>query len=206
GANNHAAAFEVENLEHVLQARAFLVVEPPRDAETVAVWLVDDEAAGQRDLRREPRALRLHRVLDGLNHDRLAAADQVLNFLAVPRLPFELGGDDLVHVEKAVLLEADLDERGFHSRQDVVDRSQIDVACDRPALRTLEIPLRDPIVLHDGNSLLADVDGHEQLALGLRERCPARRLTAAALLRTLALTPLRGGLPFCPRRRLRLRL
>jgi hypothetical protein len=57
--------------------------------------------------------------------------------------------------------------------------------------------------------LLADVDGHEQLALRLRQRCPARRLATAALLRALALTPLRGGLSFGPRRsrgRLRLRL
>ena len=34
---------------------------------------------GQRDLRRQPRALRLHRVLDRLDEDVLAAADQVLD-------------------------------------------------------------------------------------------------------------------------------
>ena len=33
----------------------------------------------------------------------------------------ELGDDDLVDVEEAVLLEADLDERGLHAREDVVD-------------------------------------------------------------------------------------
>ncbi len=208
-ANDHTAAFEIECLEHVLEASAFLVVEAARDAEPVAVRLVDDEAAGQRDLRRQPRAFRLHRILDGLDHDRLAATDQVLDLLAVPRLAFELGRDDLVHVEKAVLLEADLDERGLHPRQDVVDRPQIDIAGDRPALGALEIHLRDPIVLQDGNPLLADVDGHEKLPLRLRKRCPTRRLATATLLRAFALTPLRGRLPVGPRRprrRLRLRL
>src|SRR6059036_3830166 len=65
------------------------------------------------------RAPRLHRVLDRLHHDRLAAADQVLDLPAVP-LALKLRRDDLVDVEKAVLLEADLDECGFHPRQDVV--------------------------------------------------------------------------------------
>ena len=65
--------------------------------------------------RRQPRALRLHRVLDRLDEDRLAAADQVLDLAAVAAA-LELGADDLVDVEEAVLLEADLDERGLHAR------------------------------------------------------------------------------------------
>jgi hypothetical protein len=48
--------------------------------------------------------------------------------------------------------------------------------------------------------LLADVDGHEELALRLRKRCSTRRLAAAALLRAFALTPLRRRLPLRPRR------
>ena len=84
---------------------------------------VDDEAAGQRDLGREPGALRLHRVLDRLDEDRLAALDQVLD-LAGAAAALELGADDLVDVEEAVLLEADLDERGLHPGQHVVDRAR----------------------------------------------------------------------------------
>ena len=45
--------------------------------------------------------------------------DQVLDLAAVA--PLELRADDLVDVEEAVLLEADLDERGLHPGQDVVD-------------------------------------------------------------------------------------
>ena len=84
-----------------------------------------------------------------------------------PRL--ELRADDLVDVEEAVLLEADLDERGLHAGQDVVDAAEVDVARDRAALGPLEVDLGDLRVLEDGDAALADVDGDEQLALRSRE-------------------------------------
>ena len=119
--------FSVEALEDVAQARALVVLEPARDAEALAARDVDDEAARERDLRRQPRALRLHRVLDDLDEDLLAAAEQVLDLAAV-RAALELGADDLVDVQEAVLLEADVDERGLHPGQDVVDDALVDVA------------------------------------------------------------------------------
>ena len=103
---------------------------------------------------------------------------------------FDLRADDLVDVEEAVLLEADLDERRLHPRQDVVDLAEIDVARDRAVVRPLEIDLGGLAVLEHGDTLLADVDGDEQLALRGRERGAALRLTAAALL-----GPGRGGVP-----------
>src|SRR5439155_65979 len=182
-ADDHAAFLDVQLLEDVLQALALVVVEAARDAEALALRDEDDEAAGQRDLCREPRALRLHRILDRLHEDRLALADQVLDLAAVV-LSLELGDDDLVHVEEAVLLEADLDERGLHSRQDVVDLAEVDVAGDRPALGPLEVDLGDLVVLEDGDALLAHIDGHEQLALRVGERGALLRLAAAALRRS----------------------
>jgi len=86
----------------------------------------------------------------------------------VPRLALELGRDDLVDVEETVLLEADLDEGGLHPRQHVVDRPEVDVPGDRPALGALEIHLGHAIVFEDCDPLLADVHGHEQLSLRLR--------------------------------------
>ncbi len=76
-------------------------------------------------------------------------------------LPLELRDDDLVHVEEAVLLEADLDERGLHAGKHVVDGAEIDVAGDRALLGPLEIDLGDLVVLEHGDALLADVDGDE---------------------------------------------
>ena len=123
---------------------------------------------GQRDLGRQPGALRLHRVLDRLDEDLLAAVDQVLD-PPVVALALELGPDDLVDVEEAVLLEADLDERGLHAGQHVVDRALVDVAGDRALLGPLEVDLGDALVLEHGDALLADVDRDQELALGGRE-------------------------------------
>ena len=107
----------------------------------------------------------------------------------------ELRADDLVDVEEAVLLEADLDERGLHPGQDVVDLAEVDVARDRPALRPLEVDLGDLVVLEHGDALLADVDGDDQLALRRRQRRAARRLAPAAVARSR-----RGGAPAAARR------
>src|SRR5258708_16110635 len=137
------------------------------------MWDVDDEAPGQRDLGREPGALGLHRVLDRLNEDRLSALDQILD-LAGTAAAFELGADDLVDVEEAVLLEADLDECGLHPRQHVVDGAEVDVAGDRALFRPLEVDLGNDTVLDHGDALLARVDRDQKLSLGLRERRPAR--------------------------------
>ena len=97
------------------------------------------------------------------------------------RLALELRADDLVDVEEAVLLEADLDERRLHPGQHVVDDAEVDVAGDRAAFRALEVDLGDPAVLEDGDALLADVDGDEQLALRGRERRALAAAPAAAL-------------------------
>jgi len=51
--------------------------------------------------------------------------------------------DDLVDVQKAVLLEADVDERGLHSGEHVVDSPLVDVADDRPPPAPLDVELGD---------------------------------------------------------------
>ena len=92
----------------------------------------------------------------------------------------ELGRHDLVDVEEAVLLEADLDERRFHAREDVVDGALVDVPCDRPTVVPLEVDLGDLVVLEHGDALLADVDGDDQLALGGRRQVPGESRFAGA--------------------------
>src|SRR5262249_43068968 len=93
-ADDDAALRQVDLLEDVAEPRALLVLEPARDPDPLTLRHVDDEAAGERDLGRQPRALRLHRVLHGLDEDLLAAAEQVLDAATVaPSL--ELGADDL---------------------------------------------------------------------------------------------------------------
>src|SRR5688572_27431165 len=82
-------------------------------------------------------------------------------------LPLELRDDDLVDVEEPVFREADLDEGCLHSRQHVVDDAFVDVARDRPAPAALEVDLRGLTLLQDGDTLLADLDGHVDLFLDI---------------------------------------
>src|SRR5205085_7946845 len=121
------ALLDVEVLEDVAEARPLAVLEPSRNAQALAARDVDDESSRERDLGRQARALRLHRVLDGLDEYLLAATQQVLDLLPVAAA-LQLRDDDLVHVEEAVLLQADLDERGLHPGQDVVNDALVDVA------------------------------------------------------------------------------
>jgi hypothetical protein len=115
-------------------------------------------------------------------------------------LALELGRDDLVHVEEAVLLQSDLDERGFHTRQDVVDGAEVNVPGDRAPLRSLQVDLGNSVVFEHGDTLLADIDRDEQLPLGLRKRRAPWRLAAAALLRALTVATRRRRLPVRLRR------
>ena len=118
---------EVELLGLLAQALALGVVEPPGDADALAAGRIDHVAAGDRQLHRQPRALGLQRVLDDLHDDLLAGLEQVGDLAA--RRPcraraglLDAGQHDLVDVQEAVLVEADVDERRLEAGQDVVDR------------------------------------------------------------------------------------
>ena len=128
------------------------------------------------------------------------------------RLPSSSGHDDLVHVEEAVAVEPDVDERRLHARQDVVDDALVDVPGDRAMRSPPEVHLGDLPVLEDRDRLLEHVDGDEDLLLDVRHtvrggpvsaREPAallalRRLAAAALLRPAVGLPRRGPAPAWP--------
>jgi hypothetical protein len=81
---------------------------------------------------------------------------------------FELRRHDLVDVQEAVLLEADLDERRLHARKHVVDGALVDVPRDRATLVPFQVDLRHLLVLEHGDPLLGDVDGDDELPLGER--------------------------------------
>ncbi len=193
-ADDEPTLWQLEPLADLLQALALVVLEAARDADPVAVRRVDDEPARQRDLGREPRALRPHRILDRLDEHLLTAGDQLLDALPVA-LALQLGHDDLVDVEESVALEPDVDERRLHAREDVVDHALVDVAGDRLALRPAEVDLCRLAVLQDGDRLLAHVDRDEDLLgdvgeLDLRRR----RARSPGRLLALALALLRGRL------------
>jgi hypothetical protein len=74
-------------------------------------------------------------------------------------------------VEEAVALEADVDEGGLHSGQDVVDLALVDVADDRSPAAALHVELRYVCLaafrlrLEDGHTCLAAIGGHQDCLL-----------------------------------------
>src|SRR5215213_4992574 len=151
-ADDRAAPAQVEALGGAPHAFALLVVEALGHADALAGGRVDHVAPGDGELHRQARALGLERVLDDLDHDLLAGLDEVGDLLAAllaaaaPRR-LDAGQDDLVDVQKAVLVEADVDEGGLEPGQDVVDLALVDVADDRAVAAALEVQLGDAVAL-----------------------------------------------------------
>ena len=104
---------------------------------------VDEQASGERKLRRQPRALGADRVLDHLHEQRLAFVQDALDrpVLAVAVLPVL---PDVGDVQERRALEADFDECALHAGQHARDAAETDVA-DQPArARALDVQF-----LHD---------------------------------------------------------
>ena len=174
GADDRAAAAEVELLGLLAQAVALLVLEPARDADALAGRRVDHVAPGDGELHREPRALGLQRVLDDLDDDLLPRREQVGDAraaLAAAALDLlDARQHDLVDVQEAVLVEADVDERGLEAGQDVVDLALVDVADDRARAAPLEVDLGGAVARGDVTLLRAATP-----LLGSACRAPGRR-------------------------------
>jgi hypothetical protein len=133
---------------------------------------VDHVAPGDGDLHREPRALGLERVLDDLDDDLLPWLQQVGDARPAGRAAaaadlLDARQHDLVDVQEAVLVEADVDEGGLEPGQDVVDLALVDVADDRPASATLEIDLGDAVARGDLGLLLTAATLRARLRRGL---------------------------------------
>src|SRR5207244_2169963 len=130
------------------QPLALLVLEPARDADPFAGRREHEVAAWNGQLHRQARALRLERVLDDLHDHVLAGLEQVGDAPAPAAAATALGRldarqHDLVHVQEAVLLQADVNERGLEAGEDVVHPALVDVADDRTSAAALEIQLGD---------------------------------------------------------------
>ena len=151
GADDRAGALEVELGGLLAQAVALTVVEPARDADALAVRRVDHVAAGDREVHREPRALGLERVLDDLHDDLLAGLQQIGDLrglapgAAAAARRLDARQHDLIDVQEAVLLQADVDERGLEAGEHVVDAPLVDVADDRAGAAALQVELGDRV-------------------------------------------------------------
>src|SRR4051794_20281883 len=119
-----ARAVQAEAGGLAAQAVALLVVEALGHADARAGRRVDEVAAGDGEVHRQARALGLQRVLDDLDDDLLGGLEQLADALALgagaaAARDLDARHDDLGDVQEAVLVEADVDERGLQARQDV---------------------------------------------------------------------------------------
>ena len=140
---------------------------------------VDEEAAGQGDLRGDARALGGDRLLGDLDEDapgrasarpgsggafarrRASAARRRLSSLVVvivvvvvvvrPRRRV----DEIGRVEERALLGADVDERGLNAGKDCFDLAEVDVADHAAGVGAVDEELDELVVLEDGDPRLA---------------------------------------------------
>ena len=146
-----------------MRRTALVLGELAGDAAGLAARHVDEEPAGQAHLAGETGALLADRVLGGLHEHRLAGRQRVLDLalLAVAqRAPVDLAG-----VEHGVAAGADVDERGLHARQDVLDLAEVDVADHRRLRLARDVVLDEDGVLEDGDLGVVVALAHDHLAL-----------------------------------------
>src|ERR1700683_3502212 len=150
-ADDHPTAVELQPGGLAAQALALAILQSTRHAHALAGGRVDHVAPGDGQLHRQPRALGLQRVLDDLHDDLLSGREQVGDLAragaAAATAPGRLHArqHDLVYVQKAVLLQADVYERGLQPGQDIVDLALVDVADDRTPAAALYVELSDTV-------------------------------------------------------------
>src|SRR5262249_27556403 len=166
-------------------AALFARLDLARHADVVDRRHEDEEPARHRHVRGQARPLGAERLLDDLDEDLLAFLQQLLDLLlrpiarAFPAASFAAVGlgfvvrfellelfdrvDDFGDVEKAVTLEADVDEGGLHAGQDFRDAALVDVAHDAALPLPLDEDLGDEILLENGHHRLVPIGRDDHL-------------------------------------------
>ena len=107
---------------------------------------VDDEASRHRYVAGQTSTLGAHRVLGDLHQDLVSRLQGMLDALVLTLLAV-LGPVDLAGVEHGVATTADVDERGLHRGQDVLDLAQVDAADRGRGRGTVDVVLDEDAVL-----------------------------------------------------------
>ncbi|OQC35539.1 MAG: hypothetical protein BWX64_02412 [Acidobacteria bacterium ADurb.Bin051] len=151
-----ATGGQVELADHLLERPPrLLVLHLARDAAVVVVRGEHEVAAGEREVRRERRALRPLRIAGDLDDDRPALFEHLVDrraLLAGGGFAGAGAGDHVLDREEAVPLGAVVDEGGVERRLHAGDRAAKDVAAaqrgvgdlDLVALEELAAEQRDP--------------------------------------------------------------
>ena len=143
-------------LQDRLQAAALTVGQFARNAGHLVAGDVHEEAAGQRDLRGQARALVPDGVLCHLDEHRIAGVecdfDSAGFAVHAESVPVDFTG-----VQHGVAALADVDEGGFHAGQHVLHATQVDVADERGLLALLRQVVFNGDAVFGDNELSASV-------------------------------------------------
>ena len=153
------------------------------DADVVDRRHEHEKAAGERRVRGQARALGAERLLGDLDDNLLpflqelfdlrlgcplAALGAIAMLVVVARVEaVELldGIDDVRHVEEAVALETDVNERALHAGQHFRDPAFVDIPDDPAMPLPLDEDLGDEILLEDGDHRLVPVGRDDHFLL-----------------------------------------
>ncbi len=130
-AHDEAVLVGLHPVEDAAQALADVVGEALRDPVGLRVRDEHHEPTGERHLLGETRTLVGDRILRHLTDDQLLVLQDVFDARVLAAFVDVLGV--VLHVaavEHGVLRRGDVDERGFHAWQDVLDATHVDVAVD----------------------------------------------------------------------------
>ena len=204
-----SAALLSELLEDRLEASPLVLVgDLARDPDVLHRGHEDDVAAGQRDVRGDPRPLGAHGLLEDLDHHLLTLVELVLDRGAAQSARL-LGGEEVLGelledvggVEERVALEPEVHEGGLHAGEHPGHAPLVDAAHDAAVRLALEEELGDDAVLEEGDPGLAgvgaddEVSGHSVSGAAsfrpAREECeaPGQRQFAKRRMRTLSTSP-----------------
>ena len=148
GADDDAGLVGDELCQDLLEPLALDIGQLTADARRRPAGHVHQVAAGQRDLRGQAGTLVPDRVLADLDEDVVPRLECLFD---LARTAVESGGVpvDLARVQHAVAAAADVDERRFHARQDVLDPTEVDVADHRRRRRGGHEVFDEDAVLED---------------------------------------------------------
>ncbi len=161
GADDDAAGILRQDLtrERAQPRALFPILDLAADADVLGVRHVDEEPAGQRDLRGDAGPFGPDRLLGDLDDDTLPFLDQLLDGRVAARLAFNLplvlvfvlvGRSIAGHVrdvKEGRLLGSNVHEGGLDSGQDGLDLAKVDVADDAFRVGSVDHQLDQDIVL-----------------------------------------------------------
>ena len=116
--NNHAVPVRLHTVDDIAESGAVFVGKASAYADVVGIGNKNEVATRQRQHTRETCTLGTHRILGDLHEHLITLLENLLDRLLVSTVATALGSN-IRGVENAVLVGSEVEERSFHSGQDI---------------------------------------------------------------------------------------